>query len=194
MTPRLARLLLRAYPLRWRQRYGPEYAALLEEVPTVPGAIVDVLAAGAGERLRSTQPLPAFAGSGGPRMTFDLGGWHARTFAWLALLIAAPTALALGISALAYNLNISALAAIMDNARPALDNRLLGLYLMAGPALAFLVALFPVLRVSVGREADEVIFSFAIRGRVLNLIALGVSLLLVGFWVGHNLAEYVFGT
>ena len=30
MNPRLAHLLIRLYPRRWRERYGPEFEALLQ--------------------------------------------------------------------------------------------------------------------------------------------------------------------
>lgn len=190
----MADLLIRAYPRWWRERYGQEYAGLLEELPAYPGTVINVLTAGANVRLRPPERHPHLVGSGGPQMIFDLGGWHSRTFAWLALLIAAPTAVVLGLNAFAYNLAVPGLAGIADSMQPLLGNRPLGLYLMGAPALAFLVALLPVLRFSVARERGELLLSFAIRGRVLNLIALALCALLVAFWTGHSVVEYLFGT
>jgi hypothetical protein len=43
MSPRLARLALRAYPLAFRRRYGEEMCALLEETPTGAGTVLDLL-------------------------------------------------------------------------------------------------------------------------------------------------------
>ncbi len=38
------RHLSRLYPRRWRQRYGSEFEALIEDLPTTPGNLVDVAA------------------------------------------------------------------------------------------------------------------------------------------------------
>jgi hypothetical protein len=77
----MADLLIRAYPRWWRERYGQEYAGLLEELPAYPGTVINVLTAGANVRLRPPERHPHLVGSGGPQMIFDLGGWHSRTFA-----------------------------------------------------------------------------------------------------------------
>lgn len=47
MSPRLARLLVRCYPASWRQRFGDEFAALLEDHPLTIGAVVDSVAGAA---------------------------------------------------------------------------------------------------------------------------------------------------
>jgi hypothetical protein len=41
MTPRLARILTRLYPPAWRDRYGEEFAAMLEMGPGDPGTVAD---------------------------------------------------------------------------------------------------------------------------------------------------------
>jgi hypothetical protein len=197
MRQRLAHLLMRAYPQRWRHRYGSEYTALLEELPADPRTVINVLAAGTGERLRLPKGRsPAFigSGSGGPIMTFDLGGWHARLFAVVALFVTAPLAFFLGLNALGYNLNLAGPLSLAETLRPLLDNKAVGLYLMGAPALAFLIALVPILRFTIGRNQGELFLNFGVRGRVLNLIALAFSLLLVAFWSWHAMAEYLFGT
>lgn len=38
------RHISRLYPRRWRRRYGTEFEALIEELPTTPGNLVDVAA------------------------------------------------------------------------------------------------------------------------------------------------------
>jgi hypothetical protein len=194
MRKRLARLLVRAYPEWWRDRYGSEYEALLEDVPARPREVADVLAAAVSERLR--QPTPGgLAPLGGPIMTFDLGGRYSRTFAWLALLVAAPTTVFLALNSLAYNLNVTSLMPLVDRLQPLVDVKIIGLYLMGAPALAFLLALLPVLRFSIHRdEAGQFLLSFVVRGRLLNLLALGLALVLVAFFAGHFMAEYLFGT
>ncbi len=52
------RLLLRAYPRGWRDRYGEELRALLEAEPLTWRIRANVLRAGLGERLRSSGPPP----------------------------------------------------------------------------------------------------------------------------------------
>lgn len=52
------RLLLLAYPRRWRERYGAELLALLESEPLTWRARVNVLRCGLGERLRVPGPPP----------------------------------------------------------------------------------------------------------------------------------------
>ena len=50
--------LLRCYPAWWRARYGDEFAALLESLPTRPGTLCDVLLGAVDARLQ-VPPRPA---------------------------------------------------------------------------------------------------------------------------------------
>ena len=52
------KLLLLAYPRRWRERYGDEFLALLEAQPLTWCTCVNVLRSGLGERLRAAGPPP----------------------------------------------------------------------------------------------------------------------------------------
>ncbi len=52
------RLLLLAYPRRWRERYGDEFLALLEAQPLTWRVRINVLRSGLGERLRPSGPPP----------------------------------------------------------------------------------------------------------------------------------------
>lgn len=52
------RLLLHAYPRRWRERYGDELLALLEDEPLSWRVAVNVVGAGLGERLRALGTPP----------------------------------------------------------------------------------------------------------------------------------------
>ena len=40
---RLVRLAIRIYPRQWRERYGAEFAALLDQLPGRPGDLLDIL-------------------------------------------------------------------------------------------------------------------------------------------------------
>jgi hypothetical protein len=193
MTPRLARLLMRAYPPAWRRRYGSEYAALLEEVPPTPSTIADALREGVA--LSAKAVSGSLLTSGGPVVTIDFGGWHARAFALLAIVVALPTTIVLALSGLAYNLNVPGLAAAIDPFVRSLSvSKLMGLALMSAPVLAFAIAVLPVLRFSIRRESGELMISFAIRGRALTLVAIALSLLLIAFFGMHSAAEFLFGT
>jgi len=193
MTPWLARVLIRGYPPAWRRRYGTEYAALLEDVAPTPATIAD--AVGAGIALRAKAVSSSLLTSGGPAVTIDFGGWHARTFALLAILIALPTTLVLALSGLAYNLNFPGVAGAVEAIQRQIGgSRIVYLGLMAAPVVAFVIAVLPVLRFSIHREGGELMISFAIRGRRLTLVAVLLSLLLIAFFAGHNASELVFGT
>ena len=70
MNARLARLALALYPLAYRRRYGDEMAALLEDSPVSPAAVVDLLRGAARAHLR---PEPAVAAEVGPEERLRLG-------------------------------------------------------------------------------------------------------------------------
>jgi len=55
MNPKLARLLLRLYPRAWRDRYGEEFATLLESNPSGLGTAVNVVWSALQERIFPTQ-------------------------------------------------------------------------------------------------------------------------------------------
>ena len=50
MTPRLARCLVRLYPRDWRDRYGKEFEALLQDSPDGIRALINVLCSAMRER------------------------------------------------------------------------------------------------------------------------------------------------
>ena len=61
MKPRVARLLVRAYPRRWRKRYGTEFEALLLAEPGGLGNLADVARSALRERITSPRsPDEAF--------------------------------------------------------------------------------------------------------------------------------------
>jgi hypothetical protein len=55
MSPALARLLTRLYPLSWRERYGDEFEALLEVGSFGPGTALDVVSSAMFERMFPTR-------------------------------------------------------------------------------------------------------------------------------------------
>lgn len=57
MTPRFARWLVRLYPLDWRERYGEEFEALLQDGPGGFRAVVNVLYSAFRERVVTPMTL-----------------------------------------------------------------------------------------------------------------------------------------
>ncbi|HTT50386.1 MAG TPA: hypothetical protein VMH35_03140 [Streptosporangiaceae bacterium] len=51
----LIRLLVALHPRDWRERYGEEFAALLEDTRLTPAAVLNVAVRGAGLRVRARQ-------------------------------------------------------------------------------------------------------------------------------------------
>jgi hypothetical protein len=70
----MRRFLIRCYPARWRERYGDEFEALLEERPLGPFDVADILLGALDARLR-TRGRRAPSGHGrGFTMTLRIGG------------------------------------------------------------------------------------------------------------------------
>jgi len=72
---RLARALTRLYPASWRQRYGEEFEALLEQCPANPRMVVNAGAGAVGAWLRWPAAAAPRAGPG----SLDIGHRHAFT-------------------------------------------------------------------------------------------------------------------
>ncbi len=54
MNRRLARALVGIYPRVWRERYGAEFTAMIEDRPGGVGAVLDVMGSAVGERMLPT--------------------------------------------------------------------------------------------------------------------------------------------
>jgi hypothetical protein len=98
MHRRLARRLSSLYPASWRARYGDEFAAFLEDHPSTPSAILDIIGSAILERLRAAGDLYADA--------------RQRTLVLMAL--ASLAAVAAGIN-FYWTVNDTPLAAVMQS-------------------------------------------------------------------------------
>ena len=68
-------LLIRCYPARWRQRYGDEFLAILEERPLGPYDVADIFLGALDARLRSRRADAASTAQGrGLPMSLRVGG------------------------------------------------------------------------------------------------------------------------
>jgi hypothetical protein len=73
----MRRFLIRLYPERWRERYGAEYAALLDERPLGPWDVADVLLGAVDAHVRGRAPGTASALGRGGRMSTRTSGYAA---------------------------------------------------------------------------------------------------------------------
>jgi hypothetical protein len=70
-------LLIRCYPARWRERYGDEFLAILEERPLGPFDVTDVLLGALDARLRSRRGRAASRSERRFSMSLRIGGYAA---------------------------------------------------------------------------------------------------------------------
>ncbi len=66
--------LIRCYPARWRERYGDEFLAILEERPLVPFDVADILLGALDARLRQRGRDAHIAHGRGFTMSLRIGG------------------------------------------------------------------------------------------------------------------------
>jgi hypothetical protein len=187
--------LLRLYPPAWRARYGAEMADLLDELPSGPGVALD-LVRGAGQahlKAVTDRIAPSLQTAGGPPMTTQLLQRHSTALAILALVLVAPTLTLVAASVLAYQVGLPGLAATVEPFIEALDTapRIVDLWLLGAPFLAFLIAVVPLFGASLARVDGELRLTLALRPRLLNLLIAVVALGAGGMLVGHIVAEFL---
>ena len=188
--------ILRLYPSAWRRRYGEELSDLLEEVPSTPATTVDLLRGAATLHLRAfvDRVAPRLAPAGGPPMPTHPLQRHPTASAVVAVLITAPTVIFVTLSFLAYQLELPGMQAWLQ---PFMDGlaqapRIVDLFLLTAPFLAFLIAALPLIGLRLERVDGELRVTLALRARTLNLIVLGVCVVVGGFLASHLLVEFLF--
>jgi hypothetical protein len=67
-------LLIRCYPTAWRERYGDEFASILEERPLGPFDVADILLGALDARLRMRDRRPVRSQGKGFNMSLRIGG------------------------------------------------------------------------------------------------------------------------
>ena len=188
--------ILRLYPSAWRRRYGEELSDLLEEVPATPTTTVDLLRGAVTLHMRAflDRVAPRMVPAGGPPMPTHPLQRHPTASALIAALIAAPTVIFVALSFLAYQLELPGMQAWLQ---PFMDGlakapRIVDLFLLGAPFLAFLVAALPLIGLRAERVNGELRITLALRARRLNLIVLAVCVLFGGFLASHILVEFLF--
>ena len=178
---RAARMALRLHPRAWRERYGLEMAGLIDES--------DSSLADAADLARSALQSHV---TGGAPMRFETAYRHPGPFAVVAALLLLPTFAVVALSLIGHELGFSAVADAVDPWIAQLDTvRILDLFLVVAPAVAFLVAIVPLLDLRIERDDPGPAIAVRVRAVPANL-AIGAVALLVGVaLVGHIVTESV---
>ncbi len=113
-----------------------------------------------------------------------------RSFAVVALALVLPTCVFLTLSILKFGLGVPG---PYDVAEPFFLNRLVELFTVLAPGVAFIVAIVPVVRLRVSWEDGRLAGIVAVRARPLNLLATLLTGLVVGMLVAYFLVENVLG-
>jgi hypothetical protein len=178
---RAARLALRLHPRAWRDRYGPEMAALIDDS--------DSNLADAADLARSA--IRAHA-TGGPPMRFEPAYRHPGPCALVAAVLLLPTFAVVSLSYIGHELGITVVADAVDPWIARLDTvRILDLFLVAAPAIAFMVAVLPLLDVRIERDEPGPALAVRVRALPANLVVAALALLAAAALVAHIVVESV---
>jgi hypothetical protein len=188
--------ILRLYPAAWRRRYGEELSDLLDEMPSTAATTVDLLRGAATLHMRALldRLAPRMLPAGGAPMPTHPLQRHPTAWALVAVLVAAPTAIFVTLSFLAYQLEVPGLQAWLDpfvvglQQAPGIVDLLLG----AAPFVAFVLAALPLVGLRLERVDGELRVTLAMRARALNLIVLALCVVVGGALVNYLLVEFLF--
>lgn len=187
--------ILHLYPSAWRRRYGEELSDLLDEMPSTPATTLDLLRGAARLQMRALldRVAPRLLAAGGPPMPTHSLQRHPTASALVAALIAAPTAIFVTLSFLAYQLELPGMQTWLDPFVVGLQQapRIVDLFLLAAPFLAFLLAALPLIGLRLERVDGELRLTLALRARALNLIVLALCVVVGGFLANYLLAEFL---
>jgi hypothetical protein len=188
--------ILRLYPAAWRRRYGDELSDLLDELPSTPATILDLLRGAATLHARALldRVAPRLLPAGGAPMPTHPLQRHPTAWALVAALIAAPTAIFVTLSFFAYQVEVPGMQAWFQ---PFVDwlqgaPRIVDLFLLAAPFIAFLLAALPLIGLRLERVDGELRVVISMRARTLNLLVLGLCVVFGGFLASHLIVEFLF--
>jgi hypothetical protein len=185
------RWLLRLYPRRWRDRYEAELLALVDDLPPSPAIAVDLIRGAGREHARSlARALTSSLRTAGGPPTSDPFGRHPTAWAMVAVVVLSPSLALVGVSLLAFQLAVPALAGLADPILAAIDGWLVAnVVLLGGPVLAVLLAAIPMLRIALAHTEGELRLTVGFRPRVVNLAVLLVAALVGAILVGYLATE-----
>lgn len=179
----MLRVLLAFYPGRWRRRYGAEIDELVSEVGLLPADIIDLASGALREWWRA-----ALATTGGEIVVIGPAWRHPKAWGAAGAVLAAPTLVFVTGSLLAYQGGWAQLVPWLEGLAASVRHwPILDVLLAAGPAVAFVVAVAPLLRLERTGEAQHRAVVLVIRVVRLNLLIAGAAVVL-----GSVVAAYVF--
>ena len=188
--------ILRLYPLAWRRRYGDELSDLLEEMPSSAGTTLDLLRGAVVMHMRALldRVAPRLVSAGGPPMPTHALQRHPTASALVAALIAAPTVIFVTVSFLAYQLELPGMQAWLEPFMAGLQQapRIVDLFLLAAPFIAFVLAALPLIGLRLERVDGELRITLALRAHTLNMLVLAICVVFGGFLVSHLVVEFLF--
>jgi hypothetical protein len=189
--------ILRLYPSAWRRRYGQELSDLLDEMPSMPATTLDLLRGAATLHMRALldRLAPRMLPAGGAPMPTHSFQRHPTAWALVAALVAAPTAIFVTVSILAYQVEVPGMQTWLQ---PFMDGlaqapRIVDLPLVGAPFLAFLIAGLPLMGLRLERGSGELRLTLALRARTLNLVVLALCVVLASVLINYLLVESMVG-
>jgi hypothetical protein len=165
-------------------------------VPSTPAITADLLRGAMRQQFRALvdRVAPRLVAAGGAPMPSHPLQRHPTATALIAALIAAPTVIFIGLSFLAYQLELPGMQAWLQ---PFMDGlarapRIVDAFLLGAPFLAFVVAAVPLIGLRMERVDGELRITLALRARTLNLVVLAMCVVVGGFLASHMLVEFLF--
>ena len=179
-----ARAVLRTYPRAWRDRYGAEVRALIDDADAGIGDVADLAAGAARQHI-----------IGGAPMRFEPARRHPFAFALAAFVLMAPTLIFATLSLLGHELGLTAVAAAIDPIIVSVTaSRAVDLALVGAPLMGLALAVLPLLDLRVESGDEGRTLTLRVRALSANLIVAAVALLLGALLIGHFVAESVLGS
>lgn len=185
---RSIRFLLGLYPRAWLERYGEEFAQLIDDTPATPAAALDVA--------RHGLALHARGASGNAALLVSLGGLmmqsQPRRFAVLGAAVLLPTAVLIGLALLKYVFGVTAPFDAIEPAMTPLVTHPLGeTVLTLAPYLAFALAVLPVAQGAVRWEDGRLLGTLSLKAPAANIViaasSVAIAMFMVVYWLGENL-------
>jgi len=177
VKPAAARRWVRLYPRRWRERYGDELAAILEDLHPTRRPALDLLAGALDARLHPSLP------NGGDPVN-DIPP-HARILSRLALaVLILPTAFLASVSANGFGNGAVHPAVGRFFALPGVEQAT-----VLGPFVALALLAFATARLSVRIEGGALVSTMRLRATALQAVLLGAAALMAVAFVGYWITE-----
>ena len=176
-----ARAAIRLYPARWRHRYAAELHDLVKDTDSSIADAADIAAAAIREHL-----------NGGTPMRAEIAHRHPGAFALVGGVVLAPTAAIVVLSLLGHELGFTAVAGVVDPVVVAIGRvAVIDLVLVAAPAVAFVLAILPLLEVGLDQPGGVSALTVRVRAMPANVAVALLALMIGALLVWHIVTEAV---